>query len=98
MSLIEGGVKSEAFDAASIFGRPVPFANRFGANGQQPALLALAEPVPFGQREVAVIAMPTNRTARVSRATEEARVLARPDVVAAIESALPDLEAWEGTL
>ena len=98
MSVMEGGVRSEAFDTASIFGRPVQFANRFGANGQQPALLALAEPTSLGQHEVTIIAVPANRTARVSRATEEARVLGHPDVVAAIESALPDLEAWEGTL
>jgi hypothetical protein len=98
MDLMEGGVKSEAFGAASLFGRSAHFAGHFGANGQQPALIALAEPVSYGQREKTIIAMPLNRTARVSRATEEARVLAHPDVIAAIESALPDLEAWEDTL
>jgi|SRR5579875_2098109 len=98
MDLMEGGLRSEALGAACIFGRPVHFANHFGANGQQPALLTLEESVSFGHHEATIIAAPANRTARVSRATEEARLLAHPDVVAAIESALPDLEAWEGTL
>jgi hypothetical protein len=96
MDLLEG-VTTEALGAASIFGRPV-FGSHFGAHGQQPALLVLAEPVSFGQRTSTIIAAPTNRTARVSRAAEEARVLAHPDVITAIESALPDLEAWEDTL
>ena len=98
MDLIEGGVKTEAFGAAPILGRPMHFANHFGAKGQQPALLVLEEPTIFRQHEVTAIAAPANRTLRVSLATEEARVLAHPDVIAAIASALPDLEAWEGTL
>lgn len=99
MDLIEGvGVTTEALGAASVFGRPMRFGGQFGAHGQQPALLTLTEPVSFGQRTPTIIAAPVNRTARVSRANEEARVLAHPDVIAAIESALPDLEAWEGTL
>ncbi len=99
MELTEtGGVKTEAFGAASIFGRPMRLGSNLGANGQRPALLKLAEPAPFGRRDTALIVAPANRTARVSRAAEEARVLAHPDVISAIQSALPDLEAWEGTL
>jgi hypothetical protein len=99
MDLIEGGgVATEGLGAASVFGRPMRFGSPFGGHGQQPALLVLAEPASFGQCKPTVIAAPANRTARVSRATEEARVLSHPDVIAAIESALPDLEAWEGTL
>ena len=99
MDLIEGGgVATEGLGSASVFGRPMRFGSHFGAHGQRPALLALTEPVSFVQVKPTIIAAPANRTARVSRATEEARVLAHPDVIAAIESALPDLEAWEGTL
>jgi hypothetical protein len=99
MNPIEGGgVTTEGFGTASIFGRSMRFGSHFGAHGQRPALLALAEPMSFGHREPTIIAVSANRTARVSHATEEARVLGHPDVVAAIESALPDLEAWEGTL
>ncbi len=49
-------------------------------------------------REVLIVVPPKNSSATVSRTDEEARILANPDVVAAVEAALPDLEAWEQTL
>jgi hypothetical protein len=49
-------------------------------------------------REGLVVAAPKNSSAAVSRTDEEARILSNPDVVAAVEAALPDLEAWEQTL
>jgi hypothetical protein len=47
---------------------------------------------------VLVITSLKNESVAAERAAEERRILLHPDVVAAIEAALPDLEAWERTL
>jgi hypothetical protein len=41
---------------------------------------------------------PTNRPVRSMDEAEEERVLTHPEVVAAIDAALPDVEAWEREL
>lgn len=45
-----------------------------------------------------VTVRPMNPTITMMWATEEAEILSHPDVAAAVEAALPDLEDWEHTL
>lgn len=45
-----------------------------------------------------VAARPMNPTIMMMWMTEEAEILSHPDVAAAVEAALPDLEDWEHTL
>lgn len=94
----------ESFGAMPTFARPLRLSNAGVLTGNMPAsfrpLIAMGdgEPLIPEQHDGIVRDAPSNMTASVTRASEEARVLSHPDVVAAIEDALPDLEAWERTL
>ncbi len=105
MHVTEGDGVMESFGAMPTFTRPLRLANARVVTGNvatssfQP-LIAMRDDEPLipEQHDVIVVAAPANTTANVGRASEEARVLAHPDVVAAIGDAIPDLEAWEKTL
>jgi hypothetical protein len=48
--------------------------------------------------DIVAAVRPMNRPISVIDDIEEARILSHPDVVAAIDAALPEIDAWERTL
>jgi hypothetical protein len=55
----------------------------------------IGAPEEWMEREYVSVAQRENRSIPPMDETEESRILSHPDVVAAIDTALPEIEAWE---
>ena len=103
MAVLESDA-AEVFDGMASFVPPLRLANAVVVGGApiasafQPLMTRPGAELSFPAEETFAIIPPLNSTESVAKVKEETYALAHPEVVAAIEAAIPDIEAWEKTL
>ena len=97
LKLTEGNGIAALAEPIMDFPRFVAFGNATNALGSSQSLIVTTDEQWLG-RDIVATVRPMNRSLIVIDEIEEARILSHPDVVAAIDASLPDIEAWERTL
>jgi hypothetical protein len=95
---------AEMFGSLASFVPPLRLANAVVVGGApmassfQPLLTGPLAELPFPTEEAFATISPLNSIESVAKVKDETYALAHPEVIAAIEAAIPDIEAWEKTL
>jgi hypothetical protein len=97
LKLTEGNGIAALAEPIMDFPRTVPFGNATSVLGSSQSLIVVTDE-QWLEGDIVAIIRPMNRSLLAMDDIEEARILSHPDVVAAIDAALPDIEAWERTL
>jgi hypothetical protein len=104
MAVLDRSDAAEVFESMANFVPPLRLANAVVVGGApvasafQPLLIRTAAETPLLAEDAFAILPPLNSTESVAKVKEETYALAHPEVIAAIEAAIPDIEAWEKTL
>jgi hypothetical protein len=104
MAVLDRSDAAEVFESMANFAPPLRLANAVVVGGApiasafQPLLIRPTAELPLFAEDAFAIIPPLNSTESVAKAKEETYALAHPEVIAAIDAAMPDIEAWEKTL
>jgi hypothetical protein len=74
------------------------FSNATNVLGASQSLITPTDELSWFGGATAVGVPPLNRSFALVTAAEEAEILTHPDIAAAVDATLPQLEAWERTL
>jgi hypothetical protein len=97
LTLTEGNGIGALAEPIMDFPRSPRIGNTTNTLGASQSLIATTDEHTWIGEAVAFF-RPMNRSVAMISATDEAQALSHPDVVAAIEAAIPELEAWERDL